>query len=122
MGNRRDAVYTDNDGKETTIHHRGYANVRLVVRWLQEQYAQSAAPKKIAVTGVSAGAYAAPGTVFPEVKKIFPTAQTYLLADSGNGVVSDSFLGSAKANWKFKNTLPVYLANVVDGPAFGLPV
>lgn len=114
-----DATY---DGVPFPVHHRGYANVRLVVRWLQQQYAHSAAPEKIAVTGVSAGAYAAPGTVFPEVKKIFPRAQTYLLADSGNGVVTNSFLDSAEENWKFKNTLPVYLANVVDGQALGLPV
>lgn len=109
------------------IHHRGYANIRTALAWVQQHYADPAtpvrAPAKMALAGVSAGAYATPGTVFPEARKLFPaTTRTYVIDDSGNGVVTDAFLASATANWGTANTLPAYLQPVLAAGATALPV
>jgi hypothetical protein len=118
------------------IRHRGYANVRAVLRWIENHYLDNnlPAPAKVAFTGSSAGAYATIGVVFPEATKIEAIikkekTQTYVIADSGNGIVTDSFLKSAEANWGsakpnrgFASTLPDYLVKVLDGGAAGLPV
>jgi Pectinacetylesterase len=120
----RDVVYQTVLGA-LPVRHRGYANVRAVLRWLEDHYRGNnlPAPAKVALTGSSAGAYATIGTVFPEAIKLLPsTTNTYVIADSGNGVVTDSFLASAKANWGFQATLPEYLIPVVNGGAAGLPV
>lgn len=107
------------------IRHRGYANVRAVLRWLEDHYRDNnlPAPAKVALSGSSAGAYATIGTVFPEAIKVLPpTTATYVIADSGNGIVTDSFLASAKTNWGYQYTLPNYLIPVLTGGAEGLPV
>lgn len=103
------------------IHHRGYANIRVALRWVEDRY-WGQPPSQVVVAGVSAGAYASPGTVFPEVKRLFPRAKTAVIADSGNSVVTDSFLEDARVNWALDNTLPVYLRRVLSQGANGLPV
>jgi Pectinacetylesterase len=120
----RDVIYQTVQGP-LPIRHRGYANIRAVLRWLEDYYRDNnlPAPAKVALTGSSAGAYATIGTVFPEAIKLLPrTTDTYVIADSGNGVVTDSFLASAKANWGYESTLPKYLVPVLAGGADGLPV
>jgi len=103
------------------IHHRGYANIRAALRWVEDHY-WGQPPSQVVVAGVSAGAYASPGTVFPEVQRLFPRAKTAVIADSGNGVVTDSFLEDARANWALDRTLPVYLRRVLSQGANRLPV
>lgn len=107
-----------------TIHHRGYANVRTAMRWVEDHYAGSAPPAKVMVTGLSAGGYAAPAVVLPEVRALFPAigTRTYMVADSANGIVTDDFLLQARASWGYGETLPDYLVSVLDGGASGLPV
>ncbi len=105
------------------VNHRGYANVRAVLRWMENAYANQSAPSKVVVSGASAGAYAASGTLFPELAKALPAStRTYVIADSGNGVVTDSFLSSAAQNWGIGGTLPPYLLPVLAQGAQGLPV
>lgn len=106
------------------IHHRGYANIRAALRWVEQRYTGTPAPTKVMVTGLSAGGYAAPGAVLPEVRKLFPaiSTRTYMIADSANGIVTDEFLQSARANWGYDRTLPPVLVNALYGGAAGLPV
>lgn len=109
------------------IHHRGYANIKAVLRWLENQYPPNTnkAPSRIMVSGDSAGAYASPFIVFPEVKSLYPEAKTYVIADSSNGIVTNSFLEDARQNWRFESTLPSYLVPLTQpssGGADGLPV
>jgi len=105
-----------------TVHHRGYANIRAVLRWVEDRYSGQT-PSKIMIAGTSAGAYAAPLVILPEVKKLFPSVQdTYVIADSGNGIVTDQFISDAKANWGLDRTLPDYLQEVFAQGANGLPV
>lgn len=121
----RDVAYQIGPNQLLPIRHRGYANIRAVLRWLEDYYRDHKLPPpaKVALTGSSAGAYATIGTVFPEAIKVLPpTTDTYVIADSGNGIITDSFLASAKANWGYESTLPNYLVPVVAGGAEGLPV
>lgn len=120
----QDATYATPIGP-LTVRHRGYANVKAVLRWIEDNHLGNgrSAPEKAAVTGSSAGAYGTIGTLFPEAIKILPRGtRTFLIADSSNGIVTDSFLASAKANWGYANTLPEYLVQVLDRGAWGLPV
>ena len=117
-----DTVLKNNiPGSDGLIHHRGYANLRAALRWVEDHYGGQP-PSHVMVAGVSAGAYASPGTVFPAVKRLFPRARTYVIADSGNGVVTDSFLAEARAHWALDRTLPDYLQRVLSQGANGLPV
>lgn len=109
-----DQKYTDFTGAVTgapggtvTIHHRGFDNFLYVREWLTQRFGKAddegrrerekdddEGVKRLLVTGSSAGAY---GAVFsyPHLKQAFPKAQGYLMADAGNGVVSDALLQQA---------------------------
>lgn len=114
----KDQDYTDITGAITgrpngvvTIHHRGFDNFLYVRDWLMHQFAEKEAGKeksekgesekgeneplkKLLVTGSSAGAYGA-ALAYPHLKQAFPRARGYLLADAGNGVISDTLLQQA---------------------------
>ena len=49
-------------------------------------------PKKIFVSGSSAGSY---GAImgFPYIKESFPKSKVYVLGDAGNGVTTEAFQG-----------------------------
>jgi hypothetical protein len=66
-----------------TIHHRVLVNVKLVMKWLQDNITTT--PDRIFVTGVSAGSYTAVMS-FPYIHDLFPGTQAYVLGDSGVGV------------------------------------
>lgn len=141
----KDQSYTDFTGAVTgkpggkvTIHHRGFDNFLFVRDWLMKRYAQEESDKKQAekkdddddedgvkkllVTGSSAGAY---GAVFayPHLKQAFPQAKGYLLADGGNGVVSEALLQQAVrspgAHWGASNNLVLAIPGVAG--IFNLP-
>lgn len=69
----------------STIRHRGLVNVKLVMKWLQNNI--TTAPDKLFVTGISAGSYTA-AMSYPYIRDIFPWPATkgYMLGDSGVGV------------------------------------
>ena len=132
----KDQNYTDFTGAVTgapggqvTIHHRGFDNFLYVRDWLVKRNTQSEKQekntvdvKKLLVTGSSAGGY---GAVFayPHLKQAFPQAQGYLMADAGNGVVSEALLQQAVRSpderWGASNNL-VRAIPGVDG-IFNLP-
>ena len=118
-----------------TIHHRGYGNLLAVLEslWSEQNYA-SAPPGKVVIAGTSAGAYGAIAA-FVEVEKRLPKTNkpktlTYLIADSGNGIVVNDFLYRAinaqDSSWGVREnggtgTLPDYLLDDLQ-EAFGLSV
>lgn len=79
---------------DLTIHHKGFVNAQTVLKWIFERYE----PEQILVTGCSAGAYGAIGHA-PYVADRYPNAKITVVADSGCGVVSDSFFKDSFPNW-----------------------
>jgi hypothetical protein len=78
-----------------TIQHRGFINFQAVLEYLEENTKR---PKKIFVTGSSAGSYGAT-LAFPYVKESFPRSKVYLLGDAGNGIMGGTFPTEGIANW-----------------------
>lgn len=121
-----DTEYPDSRGALTgapasklTIHHRGFDNFLYVREWLKNRYDGSSRQKEsknplsqLLVTGSSAGAYGA-AVAYPYLKNTFPSARGYLLADSGNGVITDAFLQQAIVSphsaWNAKNNFATWI-------------
>ena len=102
---------TGTQGGVVTIHHRGFDNFLYVREWLMQRFADKDEQNekdaknessekdndtidKLLVTGSSAGGYGA-AFAYPHLKKAFPHANGYLMADAGNGVISDALLQQA---------------------------
>jgi hypothetical protein len=84
------------------VEHRGYHNSKVAEKWAREHFL---APEVVFVTGSSAGAYGAwfnAGLLHP----VWPSARFHVLADAGNGVVTQSFLETFFPNWNFEGNLP----------------
>ncbi len=94
----------DNFNPATPLHveHRGYHNSKVAEKWAREHFL---APEEIFVTGSSAGAY---GAWFngPLLHSVWPSAHFSVLADAGNGVVTQEFLEEFFPNWNFEANLP----------------
>ena len=84
------------------VEHRGYQNSKVVEKWAREHFL---APEEIFVTGSSAGAYGAWFNA-PLLHKVWPSAHFNVLADAGNGVVTQQFLEQYFPNWNFEANLP----------------
>jgi hypothetical protein len=84
------------------VEHRGYHNAKVVEKWAREHFL---APEAVFVTGSSAGAY---GAWFngPLLHAVWPSAHFSVLADAGNGVVTQEFLETYFPNWNFEANLP----------------
>lgn len=84
------------------VEHRGYQNARVVEKYARESFPD---PETVFVTGSSAGAY---GAFFhaPLLHRIWPNADFHVLADGGNGVITQSFLEEFFPNWDFAKNLP----------------
>ncbi|MGD8572820.1 MAG: pectin acetylesterase-family hydrolase [Gammaproteobacteria bacterium] len=120
-------VYTlpDNSQLPWTIHHRGFDNYIAVLEWLQDYYqSMGVAPDKVVLAGSSAGGY---GVLLglPALKARLPTGtRAYLLADSANGVVTQSFYETALGgqalsggNWGIESNIPSFLLSAfASGP------
>jgi hypothetical protein len=91
-----------NDGTPVHVEHRGYQNAKIVEKWAREHFV---APDEVFVTGSSAGAY---GAWFngPLLIDVYPAASFRILADAGNGVVTQDFLETYFPNWNFEGNLP----------------
>ena len=90
-----DVAYTNENGQEFTIRHRGAINAKAVLNWVKEHFST---PNRVLVTGCSAGAY---GSIYwtPEVVKNYPQARVVQFADSGEGVVTDNFFQDSFPQW-----------------------
>jgi len=89
---------------DTTIHveHHGFHNAQIAEKWAREHFLD---PEEVFVTGSSAGAYGAWFNA-PSLEKAWPASQFRVLADAGNGVITQSFLDGPFNNWNFRANLP----------------
>lgn len=85
-----------------TVQHLGYHNSKVAEKWGREHFLN---PEVVFVTGSSAGAY---GAWFngPLLHDVWPASQIHVLADAGNGVITDDFLQNQFGNWNFVTNLP----------------
>jgi len=77
-----------------TWHHAGHANVRAYLRRL----AATLTPRKLVVAGSSAGGFGALVN-YELLRWYWPTAQGYLLDDSGPALVGDEIPAEFRAAW-----------------------
>lgn len=123
-----DASYTDftgavtgTPGGQVTIHHRGFDNFLFVRQWMKKRFdGLTDDGGKLLVTGSSAGAYGAAFS-FPHLKRAFPRAKGYLMADAGNGVITDGFLDQAvdglNPTWNIRPNLASWIPGMDSLPA-----
>ncbi len=85
-----------------TVQHLGYHNSKVAEKWAREHFLN---PEVVFVTGSSAGAY---GAWFngPLLHEVWPASQIHVLADAGNGVITEDFLQNQFGNWNFVANLP----------------
>ncbi|MFZ5440183.1 MAG: pectin acetylesterase-family hydrolase [Myxococcota bacterium] len=82
-----------------TIHHRGFDNFMVVLEWMKAHVGQ---PRRLLVTGSSAGAYGAMGN-FPWLAETFRHARAAVLGDAGQGVTTATWDAAARqGNWNFQ--------------------
>jgi len=108
-----DAVHTytnEVSGYEFDIHHRGFVNSQAVLDWVYARYPD---PEKILVTGCSAGAYGAIGHS-PWIAERYPQADVVVVADSGAGVITDTFFQDSFPNWNVGEILPDWIEGIGD--------
>ena len=96
-----DATVEYEEGDETS-QHLGFHNARVAEKWAREHFLN---PEVVFVTGSSAGAY---GAWFhgPLLHEVWPASQFHVLADAGNGVITEEFLRDELAVWNFTPNLP----------------
>lgn len=112
---------TQEYAEDLTIEHRGYHNSRIVEKWAREHFYN---PETVFITGSSAGAYGAWFNA-PLLHEVWPASQTHVLADAGNGVITQEFLTNEFSNWSFVANLPEYIpgvAEALDPQGGGMPV
>jgi len=114
----QDYVNSPNDPAPLHVEHRGYQNARVVEKWAREHFI---APDEIFVTGSSAGAY---GAWFhaPLLQDAWPWAQFHVLADAGNGVITQEFLDDSFPNWDFRANLPSDIPEIEEVLDAGLGI
>lgn len=103
-----------------TIEHRGYHNSQIAEKWAREHFYN---PEEVFITGSSAGAYGAWFNA-PLLHEVWPASQTHVLADAGNGVITQEFLTNEFSNWNFVSNLPPYIPGVeeaLDPQGAGMP-
>lgn len=90
---------------DVKIQHKGFVNSQEVLKWVYANYD----PDQILVTGCSAGAYGAIGHS-AWIAQQYPNAKVSVLADSGCGVVSDTFFKESFPNWNAQ--LPTFVTDL----------
>jgi hypothetical protein len=113
-----DSVMTYGSGADAiTIHHKGGVNTRAALDWVYENVP---APEKVFVTGCSAGAY---GSIMwsAHLREHYKDAKVYQLADSGAGVVTDTFFQDSFPSWNAQASYPTWIP-AVDGGVERLPL
>lgn len=93
------------DPSDYTIHHRGFDNFLVVLKWITENFKK---PHSILVTGSSAGSYGAL-MGFPYIQEAYPKSFASMLGDAGLGVVTDTFQNTQIYNWGFEENLPLWI-------------
>lgn len=100
-----------------TIQHKGAVNVRAVLDWTFENVE---APEQVMVTGCSAGAY---GAIMwsAHVREHYGEAEVFQLADSGAGVITDTFFQDSFPSWKPEGSYPTWIPGLVPEDLTRLP-
>ncbi len=88
--------------EDITVEHKGFHNAKVAERWAREHFLN---PEEVFVTGSSAGAYGAWFNA-PLLHDVWPASQVHVLADAGNGVITEDFLQNEFSNWNFVANLP----------------
>jgi hypothetical protein len=107
-----DSVYEYEPGKTRTIHHRGHDNFLVVLKWITEKFEQ---PRKIFVTGSSAGSLGATGN-FPWIKEAYPKSKVYVLGDAGMEITPMEYHGYKRKAWN--SQLPKWIFG--ENPPFNM--
>ena len=92
------------------VEHRGYQNSRVVEKWAREHFVN---PDEVFVTGSSAGAYGAWFNA-PLHEAVWPASEFQVLADAGNGVITQSFLDNYFPTWNFAANIPADIPGLTD--------
>jgi hypothetical protein len=101
------ALYTDPDtGEPYRIEHRGADNLRSILAWMSDNVP---APRRLLVTGSSAGAYGAAFN-YSAIRAAYPGGQAVMLGDAGQGGAPPDFLAYRNRNWNY------HLPAAVFGP------
>jgi hypothetical protein len=115
-------VQTPQGTLQWPIHHRGNDNVAAVLRWLGDHYASEVghAPKKVFVSGASAGGYGALYN-YPAIAERLPWyTKTQVMVDAANGVINQDFYDRALTPdgvWRvWDNLSPELSAAFSSGP------
>jgi len=92
-------------GMEFDIHHRGFDNFMVVLDWITKNFS---APKNILVAGSSGGGYGASAN-FPWIQEAFPNAHMHVIADSSQGVTTDTWDASTPGRGSWNPVLPPWV-------------
>ena len=103
--------------KAYTIQHKGAVNVGAALDWTFENVKS---PEKVMVTGCSAGAY---GSILwsAHVRHHYEKAAVYQLADSGAGIITDTFFQDSFPSWKPEGAYPTWIPGLVPEDLTRLP-
>lgn len=87
-----------------SIEHRGWNNARSAIDWMQARFT----PDQVLVSGCSAGAY---GAIFHGawLAHEMPDSAITVVADSGAGIITDSFLRDSLPGWNAQAKLPPFI-------------
>jgi len=106
-GHWGDATITYGTGSDSfTVYFKGTANSRAVLAWIFDNIAS---PEKAFVTGCSGGSF---GSLVwsPHVREHYGAAtKVYQFADSGVGIVPDSFAEQSYPQWNTRDAYPTFI-------------
>jgi len=99
--------YTPKDKKLEAfeVNHKGGSNAKSVLDWIFKNFKS---PKKIFVTGCSAGSY---GSIIwsSHIAKHYKDAKIYHMGDCGAGIITDDFLKNSFPQWKAEFSMPSWI-------------
>jgi len=117
-----DATYSNADGEEFTIYHRGYTNATTVLDWT---FANVMNPETVFVTGSSAGSIPAP--FYAEmITEAYPDARIEVLGDAAGGYRIPTGAAATFGQWNTMSILTDLYADydleTIDFEAFYVEV
>lgn len=100
-----DKTYTEANGRTYVVKHRGANNVKAVLKWVQERFAN---PENVLVSGCSAGAYAS-AFWLPKIRESYPQSTVSQFGDSGISPITETFAEEAFGNWNIYKEGPSWV-------------
>ncbi len=101
-----DATVTYGEGASAfQVHHKGAANARAVLDWVERNIQK---PKRVLVTGCSAGAYGS-ALWAAHVMKHYEGVPVVQFGDSGSGVITDDFFRKSFPSWNAEPAFPSFI-------------